>query len=163
MGHVQCYLIKILNGSVQRNHFVSGVKPSDDLGKIACSVKCHRKCHQRFFVDIQARNVSWNKDGKNGPNDPNNSEAILLKWLTEPGNYAKFRSPPAGKSKQAFCESIARKLKDAEVVKDRDAAAVKSKIENIEAMFKACHDWANETGQGVLERDAAIAFEDAYC
>ena len=56
---------------------------------------------------------------------------------------------------------IARRIKSAKVVKERDAAAVKSKIESIESQFKACHDWANETGQGVLERDGFSTFEEA--
>ena len=159
--HADCYIRKILNGSVTRTHFVSNEVPDHTLDKAVCSVKCYRKCYQKMYVDIQSRNVPWNKDGKQGPDDPNNSEAILYEWLTEPGNYAKFRSPPNGKTKHSFCEMIADKLRRAEVVKERDAGAVKSKIESIEAAFKACHDWANETGQGVLERDGQVVFEEA--
>ena len=29
-------------------------------------------------------------EGNNGEDDPNNSEAILLKWLTTQGNCARF-------------------------------------------------------------------------
>ena len=162
MCHAECYVRKILNGSIKRTHFVSNVQPDPlTLDMAACSVKCYRKCYQKLYVDIQSRNVPWNKDGKHGPDDPNHSEAILYEWLTEPGNYAKFRAPPNGKTKHSFCEHIADKLRRAEVVKERDAGAVKSKIESIEAAFKACHDWANETGQGVLERDGQVVFEEA--
>ena len=161
MCHTECYIRKILDGSIKRTHFISNAVPDNTLDKAACSVKCYRKCYQKLYVDIQSRNVPWNKDGKNGPDDPNNSEAILYEWLTEPGNYAKFRAPPNGKTKHSFCELIADKLRRAEVVKERDAGAVKSKIESIETAFKACHDWANETGQGVLERDGQVVFEEA--
>ena len=89
VGHSECYIHQILDGTVKRNHFVHGVDVSiGPLDRIACSVKCYRKCYQKYFVDIQSRNVCWKKDGKEGPNDPNNSEAILLQWLTEPGNYS---------------------------------------------------------------------------
>ena len=31
--------------------------------------------------------IPWNKDGKNGEDDPNNSMALLIKWLTKQGQY----------------------------------------------------------------------------
>ena len=114
MCHAQCYIRKILDASVKRTHFIAGVPADGSLDQVACSVKCYRKLYQKLYVDVQSRNVPWNK----GPDDPNNSEAILYEWLTEPGNYSKFRSAPSGKTKYSFCEIIADKLRRAEVVKN---------------------------------------------
>jgi hypothetical protein len=65
--------------------------------KIACTKGCHTKAyrhHANMSVDPEERNIPWNRDGRGGTNDPNNSENILIAWLQTPGNYKKFRSPP---------------------------------------------------------------------
>ena len=31
--------------------------------------------------------IPWNTEGKNGEDNPNNSMALLIKWLTKQGNY----------------------------------------------------------------------------
>ena len=33
--------------------------------------------------------IPWNRDGKNGPQDPNHSKVILIDWITTPRNYEK--------------------------------------------------------------------------
>ena len=39
--------------------------------------------------------IPWNKDGKNGPDDPIHSESILIEWLCKPGNYEGSVAEPA--------------------------------------------------------------------
>ena len=36
------------------------------------------------------RKGKWERDGKNGPDDPNTSMSILIKWWMEEGNYSRF-------------------------------------------------------------------------
>ena len=141
LGHTKCYVSNILNDN--RCHFKDSWDPSHDEppARIACSVKCYRKCYRKYFVNSSACNVPWSKDGAGGPDDANNSEAILIEWLREPGNYSKFRSPPNGLSKASFCERISQRINSAGIVKERDASAVKSKIESIEQAFGTAHDW----------------------
>jgi hypothetical protein len=42
-------------------------------------------------MSANIRKPSWNNDGANGQGDPNTSEKILLDWLTDEGNYSKYR------------------------------------------------------------------------
>jgi hypothetical protein len=58
-------------------------------------------CTKRHYDIIQkadalnipagTKSLPWKEDGKNGKNDPNNSEAILLEWVTSEENYNKYR------------------------------------------------------------------------
>jgi hypothetical protein len=41
-------------------------------------------------------------DGPGGPDNPVNSEAIILEWLLTEGNYAKFRGKNDGTRKLAI-------------------------------------------------------------
>ena len=43
---------------------------------------------------------------------------------------------------------------------DRSHKAVLAKIQAFEDAFRKAHDWANHTGQGVLEKDGKTTFED---
>ena len=90
IGHVDCYVQMILNGATNRCHFDESDTCAVTPTKIVCSVKCYRKAYNKYFVNINARNVPWSKDGPDGPDDPVNSESILIGWLLEPGNYSKF-------------------------------------------------------------------------
>ena len=53
--------------------------------------------------------VSWETDGKTGKTGPNSSMAILIKWLLEPGNLAKWRGKRehGGRSKNDIAKEIA--------------------------------------------------------
>jgi hypothetical protein len=93
--------------------------------------------------------IIWEKDGKNGPSDPNNSANVLLQWLTTEGNFARFRGNKEGKKKFQICDEIVLLLQENEVKVSRNAKMVLDKIQSMETKFKAAHDWAGDTGQGV--------------
>ena len=104
---------------------------------------------------LGADRILWTRDGKRGPDDPNNSMAILLKWLTAEGNYTKYRGGPTsnGKGKLYWAAMISNEIKEAGVRKYRSPKAIKNKIMNLEDSFKSAHDWAGQTGAGVREED----------
>ena len=106
--------------------------------------------------------LPWNRDGQNGPQDPNHSEAILIDWLTTPGNYEKYRgSGNGGRRKIHFATMISSKIKDAGVRKPRTPKDVQNKIEYVEKCFRSAHDWAHtETGEGLRESDTGT-YEEA--
>jgi hypothetical protein len=106
--------------------------------------------------------LAWNKDGKNGPNDPNHSEFILLAWLTTHGNYERFRGTGNnGVRKINFANTIASTINNAGVRKVRTGKDVLNKIEYIEKSFRLAHDWSHtETGEGLRETDKG-SYEEA--
>ena len=62
--------------------------PDDNLTPILhfCNKKCYRVV-MRVINSADYLQIPWNKDGKNGEDDSNNSMALLIKWLTKQGNY----------------------------------------------------------------------------
>ena len=62
---------------------------------------------------VEIRNMSWTKDGKNGPVDPVTLESIVYDWLEVPGNYEKFRNGHGGKTKTHYCAIISENIKKA--------------------------------------------------
>jgi hypothetical protein len=75
--------------------------------KITCTKGCHTKayCHPaNMSVDPEELNIQWNRDGRGGGNDPNNSENILIAWLQTLGNYKKFRSPLPGRRRSLYAK-----------------------------------------------------------
>ena len=117
-------------------------------------VACTKKCYERAKAG-PSRRLPWSSDGKDGDNDLNNSERILLDWLLEPGNYNKFRGKGnSGTTKQQYCQQIAEKMNAAGVRVKRDFKQVLSKIHHMESSFRKAHTFANtETGQGLKEGD----------
>ena len=96
--------------------------------------------------------LPWNRDGAKGPSDPNNSEAILMKWLLEEGNYTRYCECKHGMTKKKFAEQIVEIIKDAGIWSNRDDKQVRNKIEYLQRQFRQTHDWATKsTGQGVKE------------
>ena len=132
--------------------------------KIACKKGCYKKAlrHQaNMSVDPEDRNIPCNRDGREGRQDPNNSENIIIAWLRHPGNYNKFRSPPSGQTRVVVCEDVWKKIHAANTLKVRNAPSVLMKIQYMESSFRDAHDWVNNTGVGVRERDGQVTFEDA--
>ena len=43
----------------------------------------------------------------------------------------------------------------------RSAEMVQQKIKHLEKLFTEAHDWASNTGVGVLERDGQVTFDQA--
>eukprot|EP00978_Attheya_sp_CCMP212_P009532 scaffold22545_cov61-Attheya_sp.AAC.3 len=48
----------------------------------------YKRCSDKIKVK---RRPAWSNDCANGPDDPKNSERILLDWLVTEGNYVRFR------------------------------------------------------------------------
>ena len=109
--HSYCYDLGVLRKNLL-GHFDLRNLQAPFL-KIACKKDCYRKAyrhHANVTADPEDRNIPWNRDGRGGDDDPNNSENILIAWLQHPGNYNKFRSPPSGMTKVAVCEEVSRKI-----------------------------------------------------
>ena len=106
--------------------------------------------------------MPWDKDGREGPQDPNSLLRILLDWLLKEGNYRKFRggTESKGMRKIDYGKSLSLQMKDAGCRVPPSADAVVKKIQELETKFVQAHDWANNTGQGVREQDGQETFEN---
>eukprot|EP00977_Amphora_coffeiformis_P020159 scaffold7953_cov107-Amphora_coffeaeformis.AAC.1 len=80
--HAACYHRAV----VQRFCVEPLVDPVTQLDLVVCSKTCHNKVEKAIVH--QPTRLPWDKDGKNGPDDPMNSMSILMEWLTEEGNYS---------------------------------------------------------------------------
>ena len=160
--HSFCYDLGVRRKNVLDHFDPSNLEPP--FSKIACRKDCFKKAFRHLSnvtADPEDRNIPWNRDGREGGDDPNNSENILIAWLQHPGNYNKFRSPTSGMTKVAVCEEISRKINRARTLKVRKAPSVQLKIQAMESAFRYAHDWINNTGEGVRERDGPVTFEEA--
>ena len=82
-------------------------------------------------------NIPWDKDGKNGPNDPQNLLAILLDRLTTLGNYGKLKGHNANRAtKIRIVGEISNKINAAGVRKERTTKSVLSKIDHLIRQYK---------------------------
>ena len=95
------------------------------------------------------------KDWKNGEDNPNNSMALIIKWLRTQGNYERFHGAKRNsrKKKEDICLSIATMINKKGVRKPQSSKQVQLKIEHTEQMFQSVHDWATHTSQGIQEDD----------
>jgi hypothetical protein len=137
---------------------------------IACSRRCHKKALAALAAgtypsDKTAIRVAWEKDGKEGPTDINNSMNILLHWLTDNGgeNYGYYCGRNSqGMTKNNYAEIIARKINAAGVRCKRTTKHVLNKIAHLESTFRSPHNFANsETGAGLMENDKEDTFKKA--
>jgi hypothetical protein len=125
-------------------------------------VVCTKRCYDRYAA-IFTKKLTWKTDGKMGPQDPQNSEKLLLEWMLCPGNYSlKWRGKENnGMTKQRICEFIAESINKSGVLERRNAKQVQSKIEHLESQFRRAADFATgQTGAGLLETDKA-GFDNA--
>lgn len=123
-------------------------------------VVCTKACYNRL---ANPPRLNWTNDGKNGPDDPQSSERILLDWLMFPGNYNdKWRGKGnKGQKKKQVAMEIAQVINDAGVLVKRDDRQVRNKIQHLERQFRDAYDFANtETGAGLLKEDQVV-FDDA--
>ena len=98
MCHRECY-----NSLVIRKN---GLEPLAECSRFedvpACTKKHYdtvKKKALRASKDNTNVNVTWNKDGKNGLDDLNTSESIILDWWTTLGNYDDFCNGTRDKKK----------------------------------------------------------------
>mmetsp|Transcript_3235 Transcript_3235/g.7536 ORF Transcript_3235/g.7536 Transcript_3235/m.7536 type:complete len:433 (+) Transcript_3235:43-1341(+) len=125
---------------------------------VFCTIGC-AKNYKRCHIVVT---YNWRNDGKNGPQDPNNSETYLVNVMSSGNNYANYRSPPAGHSKLSWCNKLASDLNSSNLfMREITGAQVKSKLEDIEKSWKAADYFVNsETGAGVKARSEG-EFTDA--
>ena len=153
--HDTCYHRAV----VRRYNVDPLVDPVTHVDIVVCSKTCHNKVEKAIIH--QPTRLPWDKDGKNGPDDPINSMNILMEWLTEEGNYSRFRGKDnRGTRKLAYGIQLSNKMKAAGCRVHRSPEAVVKQIQEIEKKFIKAHDWANNTGQGVKERDGEQTFEN---
>eukprot|EP00977_Amphora_coffeiformis_P012197 scaffold3011_cov105-Amphora_coffeaeformis.AAC.1 len=79
----------------------------------------------------------------------------------EEGNYSRFRGKDNwGTRKLAYGIQLSNKMKAAGCRVSRSPEAVVKQVQEIEKKFIKAHDWANNTGQGVKERDGETTFDN---
>ncbi len=121
---------------------------------VVCTKKCWNALQRSTSGGLR---FCWTRDGKNGVDDPNTSEAILLNWMTEGDNYIKYRGfKDGGKRKIDKNKEIAALINAAGVIKTRDHQSVKKKISFIEKQMRSALDWeSTSTGAGLMESSLA--------
>jgi hypothetical protein len=103
---------------------------------------------------VQQEFFSWTEDGKNGVDDPNTSQRIILDWWMTPGNYADYRE----QRKAHYHRILLQKMMDAKVRAIRTEDSVAAKIKSMESDYRKAEDWAKGTGAGVLESSGQVTF-----
>jgi hypothetical protein len=153
--HFCCYETTVL--AKHRKEPLDNDVPEEerDVCLVVCTKKCYEKAEKARNGAATGTALLWSKDGRQGPNDPMNSEAILIQWLATPGNYSRYKGKNNyGKKKIQFADDIAKRINDAGVRVKRDKERVKAKIEHIESSFKSAHDFSNtETGAGLKDNN----------
>ena len=154
--HHECYK-RLLN----RHNIAALTDPLTSNTLLVCSKTCYNRVNKTFSQQPTSR-IPWDKDGREGPDDPNHSLRILLDWLLKEGNYRKFRggTETKGMRKIDYGKSLSLQMRDAGCRVPRSADAVVKKIQELETKFVQAHDWANNTGQGVREQDGQETFEN---
>jgi hypothetical protein len=73
---------------------------------------------------VQQEFFSWTEDGKNGIDDPNTSQQIILDWWMVPGNYSDYRE----QQKVHYHRILLQKMMDAKVqaICTEDSVAAKN-------------------------------------
>lgn len=99
----------------------------------------------------------WNSDG---PTPNVNSLSVLLDWLREPKNYARWKNggdDTKVETKSGIASQILQLIKDRGIVTDRNSNDVFAKIYLLEKSFADASEWLRESGKG-LDR-ARVATE----
>jgi hypothetical protein len=151
--HQECCDQKV----IAKNNLDTPRDPDGNLVAV-CTKTCWKALEKSMTKGLR---LLWGRDGKNGENDPNSSEAILLNWLTEADNYNRYRGKGnEGETKIEFCQDVANIINAAGVVKNRSADDVKKKIETLEKQMRKAAEWASQTGAGLMESGNQTAFRD---
>lgn len=147
--HPTCYNTYVLLSGIEQL-----IDPVNGTVYIVCSKTCHGKV-MKSHIKMQGKRIPWNKDGKNGTDDPNTSEKILLDWLLTEGNYNKWRGKNnRGTTKEAYCHHIKKLMDDAGVREERSIKTIDAKIREWEKAHAKVIDWLNVTGSGVEDGDS---------
>jgi hypothetical protein len=111
--------------------------PFPDDYEAACCSKAHVmkavKMKQKATADVGA-NIPLDKDGKDGPEDPQKSMSILMEWLTTLGNYSKLKGDNSnGATKMRIIGELAQQIKARGVRKQRTVKSVMNKLHHLSA------------------------------
>ena len=100
--------------------------------------------------------IAWNNDEKDGDDDPNNLDNLLIKWVTTEGNYSRFHNGKTGTGasrKKDVCNQIADMINHSSMRKIHTGKQVQSKVEHLEKSFQEVYKFSfTETGQGLMEQ-----------
>ena len=153
--HKECH-----DGLLNRHNITPLTDPLTFKPLFVCSKTCYNKVKKTILQQPNSR-IPWDKDGQDGPDDPNHSLRILLDWILK-SNYCTFcRGMEAkGLRKIDYGKSLSLQMKDAGCRVPRLADAVAKKIQDLGMKFVQANDWANNTGQGVCEQDGQETFEN---
>jgi hypothetical protein len=121
------------------------------------------RCYQSVIRALSGNDSSrgkWDKDGKNGVDDPHTSIHILLGWITTQGNYSKYCGKDNnGVRKQHFATILANKMTK-ETSSERNAKQVQEKIRQLEESFREAHVFeTSETGTGIQSEQGNETFQ----
>ncbi|GAX18426.1 hypothetical protein FisN_2Lu077 [Fistulifera solaris] len=111
------------------------------------SVVCTKQCYlmrQKIRTNLH---FMRKKDGKYDKEDPNTSEALLLRWMMEPGNYNCYREFDRMHWIR-ISQEIAEYINASGVVRKETTAEVKEKIDLIEKQMHRANlsRWNNREG-----------------
>ena len=101
MVHVFCFNL------IREKYNLFGL--GDDC--VACTKLCYTKSVKEVYISKKevngVQNLLWEKDGKHGEHDPENSMATLINWWNIHPNYQKYRGKHNnGVKKIQICEKI---------------------------------------------------------
>ena len=126
--HRECY-----NFLATRKNGLEPLAECSGFEDVAVCTKKHydtvKKKALRSSKDNNNVNVAWNKDGKNGPDDPNTSESIILDWWNTFDNYNDFCNGARGKKKIQQVAELSQKMSNAGCIKQRSDHGVLVKVQ----------------------------------
>jgi hypothetical protein len=145
---------------------LAAFESKDGSTVVVCTKRHYNSC-KKAITDLEKKMLKepsnrWDQDGPLGRDDPNHSESIVIGWLTEEGNYRRYRgSDNKGLRKTEFAEKIAIIINSSGMKIKRDAKMVVNKIASLEGAFHRAHDFAqHETGAGKEVTDTGKTFEE---
>jgi hypothetical protein len=111
--------------------------------------------HDKLVKPHSEMELTWTNDGKDGPEDPKNSQHYLVEWLSSEENYQCYRDPPGALTKMKVCDEIASMLSSKRNRNKWKGENVYDKIQHIEQKMKSCHDGfaGTKTDHGLKESD----------
>ncbi|KAG7393350.1 hypothetical protein PHYPSEUDO_009554 [Phytophthora pseudosyringae] len=104
--------------------------------------------------------VLWDSDS--ATRGGKTSIAILLAWLTAPGNYARWRDgkSPAGETREALCSEIKHTMRQQGIL-HRENANIRTQISELERSFDVARNWLKENAYDPYTFRRAAEAEDA--
>ena len=143
MIHYQCWLNIVVKNSKGK------ISHTDLVGEMDGKGFCTQKCYHSYLKD-GAGGMMWSNDGKNGKNDPNCSENLLVKLCLSDQKLWEHYKDPCPMTKNDVCQEFADTINAHGVRIHRTAHQVRGKIDAIEAQMKQAIDFADtETGMGL--------------